>query len=83
MAPEPVDPTEQAKWPGVSPELSQRFIDHALSRNAFVKFMMQKMGEVGGRERCRLREDGFSMGLLGPLRWRRRLTTRSSLFFQT
>lgn len=41
------EPSENPEWPGTTADVGEMMVDRAVTRNAFVKFMMQKMQEVG------------------------------------
>ncbi|KFM24793.1 ADP-ribosylation factor GTPase-activating protein AGD7 [Auxenochlorella protothecoides] len=40
------EPSENPEWPGTTADVGEMMVDRAVTRNAFVKFMMQKMQEV-------------------------------------
>lgn len=49
------EPAEgKAVWQGTSAEHAQQMVDKATRRNPMVKFMLDKMAEVGCRRRRRL-----------------------------
>ncbi|KAL6772096.1 hypothetical protein ACKKBG_A28920 [Auxenochlorella protothecoides x Auxenochlorella symbiontica] len=41
------EPSENPEWPGTTADVGEMMVDRAVTRNAFVKFMMQKMQEAG------------------------------------
>ena len=40
------EPEERVKWAGTTRERGQQMVNNARARDIFVKFMLQKMGEV-------------------------------------
>lgn len=59
------EPSENPEWPGTTADVGEMMVDRSVTRNAFVKFMMLKMQEVGLwtvlHWRCMGRQDTMDM----------------------